>query len=457
MKTPITFASYAALAACSIHAIPAQATLPPPAPPEYAAYGPLQLCSNRLVIEIGQDEAVHIVGDIVRVINDREILAIKFANDRYWFSKEDGSLAPGKAKSFKPKRFFGPTPDAGNTLSYAPHGLQAQNARYSIALGGETQPMIVGATAFDGSSSDQRLLDRIRPVTEQAPDCLPLWYAIRKDSESEMGKRVKPNWYRWADAYRQVLDEGPGFYCTGGIGFEVKAGEKIRRPWRSLGHSSPAFVESSGTSIKFEARGKSIARLDPQDANEHPMSLLRKSEITYFPSRGVGPPYAQEGVREAGSWNVILDVNGASRAMEISFPASEKTGAGFNFLERLQFVDASDPRCGKTGQPPLQDPEQAAASPKFIRVPSTADIGIAYPRAAFRKGLSGSVVLDCASENDGGLADCRVVSENPAGHGFGLAALRLSRNYRLEPPSTQNSSRQPDRVKFGLNFTTADN
>ncbi len=349
MKMTMRLASYAELAACCIMAIPAHATLPPPAPHEYATYGPLQLCSNRFVIDIGPDEAVHIVGDIVRVINDREILAIKFANDRYWFSNEDSSLAPGKTPSFKPKRFFGPTPDAGKTVSHAPHGLQAQNARYAIVLDGETQPMIVGATAFDGSSRDQRLLDRIRPAAEQAPDCMPLWQAIRKDSESELGKRIKPSWDRVADIYPQAMDNGPGFYCTGGIGFEVKAGEKIRRPWRSLEHSSPAFVESGGTSIRLELRGKAMNRVDQKDASEHPMSLLRKSEITFYPSRGVGPPYADEGEREPGSWNVILDVHGASRAMEISFPAAEKTGAGFNFLERLQVVDASDPRCGKSG------------------------------------------------------------------------------------------------------------
>jgi len=74
------------------------------------------------------------------------------------------------------------------------------------------------------------------------------------------------------------------------------------------------------------------------------MSLLHKSEITYYKSRGVGPPYAAPGVREDGSWLVALGAE-RFRKLEISFPASEKTPVGFRFLERLAFVDDNDPRC----------------------------------------------------------------------------------------------------------------
>jgi hypothetical protein len=328
---------------------PLHATRPPPAPAQYAAYGPFQLCSNKFVIAIGKDEAVHIVGDIVRIINDQEILSIKFANDRYWFTKAEGSLRPPSKSPFLARRFYDPVPDAGNTVPYAPHGLQKEDIRYAMIPESGGDLLFVGATSFDNSDMDDRLLDRIRPGSEQTTDCLSLWHAISNTTDGEMGKRVGLNKSDQANMYPPAPDNGPVFYCVAGIGFELKADETLLRPWRSLGYNNPVYVNTNETSIRFEARSGLVQRIDPENLREHPVGILHKSEITYYPSRGVGPPYAAEGVREDGSWNVALDVLGLSKAVEISFPASEKTGAGFNFLERLEIVNAKDPRCGTTG------------------------------------------------------------------------------------------------------------
>ena len=105
---------------------------------------------------------------------------------------------------------------------------------------------------------------------------------------------------------------------------------------------------------------------------------------------------------------------------------------------------------------PAPATEPPAAAPQFIRIPSSNDILMAYPREAFRNGLRGAVVLDCASGQNGGLSDCRVVSESPAGHRFGLAALRLSSRYRLQPSSPEAPSKNAKRVRFGLSFATVD-
>ena len=74
------------------------------------------------------------------------------------------------------------------------------------------------------------------------------------------------------------------------------------------------------------------------------MSLVHETRIIYYKSRGVGPPYAEPGVREDGSWSVELGRESNSR-LEIAFPASEKTPVGFRFLERLEFAGQDDPRC----------------------------------------------------------------------------------------------------------------
>ena len=75
------------------------------------------------------------------------------------------------------------------------------------------------------------------------------------------------------------------------------------------------------------------------------MGLLHQSEILYYPSREIGPPYAEKNVRENGSWGIILGRRSVTPRVDISFPASEHSAVGFPFIERLQFVIKTDSRC----------------------------------------------------------------------------------------------------------------
>lgn len=56
-----------------------------------------------------------------------------------------------------------------------------------------------------------------------------------------------------------------------------------------------------------------------------------------------------------------------------------------------------------------------------------------YPERALRMNVAGSANLHCAVADDGRLADCSVISETPPDHGFGDAAIRVSRLYRMDP------------------------
>ncbi|MGH6992870.1 MAG: energy transducer TonB, partial [Caulobacteraceae bacterium] len=73
--------------------------------------------------------------------------------------------------------------------------------------------------------------------------------------------------------------------------------------------------------------------------------------------------------------------------------------------------------------------------PAFLSAPSTADLLAAIPASAAQDGISGEADLACRADEAGYLTDCRVVSEEPAGMGFGEAALTLSPRYRLAPVS----------------------
>ena len=355
------FHSGLAVAIVSILSVPisAVAHTPLPGPPEYSAYGPLQVCTDLYTVNVGVDEAIHVMGDIVRIINDRELIALKIIKrppgDISGPTKEFIDLANGSSAF----RYTLPTPDYAGTLAYSAAALQPKDIRYAIRVSGMSadERLLVGATSFKGDQTDKKTLARLDAPSASEEECFRPDVAVTYTQDH-------PQWafyserkrLFWANFYPPVPDPGPLYYCLGGLGFAVRESEKLRRPWKSLGHAGPATVEIDGTAIRMEGAMRQIKRVDPANAKEHPFGFMRKNSLTYHPSRGVGPPHAAEGVRETGSWEVTLDAD-YYRGLKISFPAAEKTGVGFSFLERLEFVEEGDARCvsqrGTSPRPPL--------------------------------------------------------------------------------------------------------
>lgn len=79
-------------------------------------------------------------------------------------------------------------------------------------------------------------------------------------------------------------------------------------------------------------------------------------------------------------------------------------------------------------QPPIGPP--VITNPRWLRTPR--DLERYYPARALARDIGGQVVLDCLVDVAGAL-NCAVVSETPANWGFGDAALRISRDYRMAP------------------------
>lgn len=73
--------------------------------------------------------------------------------------------------------------------------------------------------------------------------------------------------------------------------------------------------------------------------------------------------------------------------------------------------------------------------PRFLQTPSSQQISDVYPSSAHRRGLSGTANLRCLVRQTGEVGDCEIIDESPANQGFGRAALRLTRYFRLEPQS----------------------
>lgn len=101
---------------------------------------------------------------------------------------------------------------------------------------------------------------------------------------------------------------------------------------------------------------------------------------------------------------------------------------------------------------PVEAP-QLMTNPVWLQRPTSREVARFYPRRAIERGRSGVASLDCLVRIDGALA-CQIASEEPAGWGFGAAALQLSASYRMQPATRGGQpveARYRLRVPFELN------
>lgn len=108
--------------------------------------------------------------------------------------------------------------------------------------------------------------------------------------------------------------------------------------------------------------------------------------------------------------------------------------AAVRLAPRFQALTTDDPR--KAGNMQVTVPvafEASGPGPRYLsgfdwRVrPDPTQTAAIFPDKAAKDGIvTGRAIVDCLVQADGALADCGVVSEEPAGEGFGASALRLA-------------------------------
>ncbi len=99
---------------------------------------------------------------------------------------------------------------------------------------------------------------------------------------------------------------------------------------------------------------------------------------------------------------------------------------------------------------------QFSGQPILRGQPTAAELRAVYPPRAAAQHLGGMVNLGCDVGVSGHLERCVVISESPAGYGFGAAALTLSGKFVMEPKMQQGRAVPGGRVRLPIVFSLPD-